>query len=308
MAYTYAEVTATELAKLAEDKPLLAYGASIAKLSGYAWVASAAGTISGPDVSAAGYNSWRAVDGYPGLLTKPNGYANDYTLAFYFSSPIEFDCVFFLAHNLWSEGITTLKLQIADNTGFTTNLIAPITLANPTMWGSDNRFAFLDVRHTGITPLRYSGVQHVRFIFQAAGAFLPIIGQIILGRRTQLHHKARGQYDFDAHTAVVATATALDGSVYNNHQYSARRNVDANFLLTDSARFSDVRDTFWPGTRYFTHPFIMVEDPYSSQHEFLLLVVPGEERQFVAPTAHWVSREWNLSAIEQGPYFAALEF
>lgn len=307
MSYTYAALTSDELAYFALDKPILAAHTGLASLSDFQWAAGVSQNFGASAIDEVGREAYRGVDGYPGFSTEPNTSGTTFTWMLHFQAGIEFDAILFINHNLYSSNVTSLVVQIADDNGFSTNLLS-ILSTNPSLWSNPGkRVAQWDIRHGGQpNPTRYTDVEYVRLSFAGGGSYTPRLGQVVFARRTQLHHDPRNQWDPDRYIGVATGNTAYDGTIHKNTQHVGALEMDASFALTDTNRFNDVRYTFLPLSNYLANPFVWCRRPTSAPNNFQLMTLP-ENPDFAAPFFAWQARDFQLRAREQGPIYQETE-
>tara|TARA_R110000765_G_C18891832_1_gene603146 strand:- start:201 stop:1340 length:1140 start_codon:yes stop_codon:yes gene_type:complete len=156
MAFSTANISAAEIAGIAADKAL--FVVQSASFPGDAhWTTTGAAT--GTDVTDADFPAVRAYDSIGSLATKTTGVASTSPkyFNFYFgaTTSISFDSLLILGHNFESIDITTITLEIADNTDFDEN-VREIAKYEPGSDVIDNRIVFTHL-NTVATTITESG-------------------------------------------------------------------------------------------------------------------------------------------------------
>ncbi len=305
MAWSSAALSASELALLAADKPILGGYAQLRKYDRGRWCAGANPTFSTTDDTDTAFPFIRALDGKAGYVTKPNlgGTAWSMLFDFYNSTDskygIDFDAVGLVNHDLFNDGVTSLTVEIADDTSFSSNL-QTIATENPTTWGSDARRMLLDLHHTGGSPLRYSSVYYVRISMTKATDFLPEIGEVVFLRRRQLRYRPDVPFDPAQYRSRSSVYKSPQGVVTRYNEYGDQRVVSAEWGLDDAADYADLR-SWWQDCYYGREPFVWLYNPSTLPHAFHLMVQEDDEpvldRTYDGPTKY----KFALKAHEQGP-------
>lgn len=302
MAWVSSALSSDEQTQFANDKPILSSHSGLARLQEAQWAAGYNADLDDPDEDKAGSEAYKAVDGYPGLSTEPDGTGTGWTILWNWPDGIEFDSFHLIYQNLWSSGVDLFSLSIADDRNFTSN-VQTLFIQSGAAWPNQGkRHSYWTLDHTSTGPRRYSQVEYARVGMLALGSYTPRLGQCVFGRRTQLHHDPRNVYDPDNLRGNSTFNEAFDGTLYSRNKHTGKRILEATLALTDEDRFNDVRDEFVPNTNYLADPFVWCERPTSDEHNFQLMQeADGPEVNF--PYFAWRSRDFRLSAVEQGPYF-----
>lgn len=302
MAYSFADLTADEVAFAAADKPILAsYPDSPYVHSESKWIF---GTSAGHSGSAGDNDAKklppRIADGLPGLQTSPNTASTLHTLYLRFSPAIEFDFVAILNHNLYSLGRTLCAVQVADDSTFTTNVQTVTSFASPSTWGADMRQADLTLLKVGPTADRFSGVEYARLSLAGGSSGKPAIGQLIFGRRHQLQFQPNRPWDPTALHTSMDRFESRGGVIVDTVRHRGRRFLDANLTPDSDTQRDGILDWF-DRTLQGTSPFVWIDEPNSRPHDFQLfkMVEPSLEFPWVGPFV----RTLQLRGREQGPNF-----
>lgn len=216
-------VTAAEQAALAKDKPLflvrnILKEINSARPDGPEWRDGATGNYgAGTDVTAPGFDAIRAQDGRPNLRTKPvNTGLSAYTIIFDMTpSPDgvdnELDALVIGNHNfgdLERSSTITITVEFAAGSTFA-GATAIASFVNPT-----NNFRLASFNLNAFT--RYTATRFVRITIVSDTALLttPAFGELFMGRRRQMGHKAdRGFTEFSYITGKETLNLAIGNSV-----------------------------------------------------------------------------------------------
>lgn len=304
MAYSFAEISATEIALRDADKPQLIAQAIPTTPAFVGW--NTAGTVGGGDSSDSGYPASRSIDGFAHLYTRPDTAQVDWYLVFDFGTGVEFDWIGLIGGSETMRSVfDSWDLQIADDGAFTVNLITiPIGVST----SQAVRITQAVPRHAaaaGTDANRYSNVQYARLRFRAnLGTNQPEIGEVVLGRRRQLKHKPRTPYDDNTltgeHSDTVTAAGVRHRYTYND----GRRRLSAAINPSEEPYLSDVPAWYRTGQRFGRSPFAWAENPFSDPGgvsgggwHFMQLEIPD----LVYPCQDFVERTFDIIADEQGP-------
>lgn len=307
MAWSSAEISANEIAWAAADKPLLGINAlSLSDIDNDRWLVGVNKTFADSPVDTDTTKpEARAYDGLPGLQTQSTSSSTSFSLLYEFANDDgEFDFVAVLNSNLYASGVTSFRIDIADDNTFATNLQNIVDIDVTSQIASERRFASFDLRHTGSVALRYSTVSYVRFEFVASGSFQPAIGQIILGRRYQMQHAPDYPFDDYNRESLTGDYESRGGVVVRNSWAEGRRLLDAVIRPNTAALQTDIKN-FYKNTKSGVLPFVWCDNPNSTPDDFWFMI--QETPSLSLPWENWSTRRLNLVAKEQGPTFFELE-
>jgi len=292
MDWSSASLAAYETAQLALDKPLLA--AQVIPVSpAYAkWVNNVSvesGNITTwTDGSKSSQPARFGYDGRPGLITTVE--SSSYQRWFYavdLGSLVEFDCAFIIGHNFGSLSLKSVRLQVADDNSFTTNLTELYNFGSP---GDDSRLSALSLSGGRITA------QYVwlRIDNGGVGNIVPELGEFILGRRRQLEYKPQRPYDIYALSEESSIKKNPNG-VISKTVYSRRgRELTGDLWVTDDTYLADLVAFY----RQCRGPFVWVENPSSAPSSWHFMMRDGP---LMIPDTNPGLRNYRLVADEQGP-------
>lgn len=301
MGWSVASLSANEIAWAAADKPMLSSNSGVV-FDDMRWVVGKTdGTWADSSDDATGFDAYRAVDGFPGRVTKPNAADTEFTLLFDWSSnPIEFDWFGVMNHNLYTLSCTSLQFQISDSSGFGTRLAMMSTTNVSTGYSADRRLAELSI---GTGDQRFSGVMYGRIGITCSSG-VPEIGQVILGRRRQQQFQPSTPWDLTGEASAMDDFTGRDGMLSRQTRYKARREMDARWRHSEPALQSDVL-AWWDGIEEGGQPFYFTDLPASYPDDFSMMMMRSPVLRYPKTTS--TTRDLNLNAVEQGPTFFSLE-
>jgi len=147
MAFSSANLSSDEITWASLDKPFLSNNALYNTSTAAGWDAGTVdGTVASATEDATGFDAERLFNIYPGLTSKPNAAGTVHTIVFDRSgTPITFDWLGVLTHNLDTLACTDFTLQIANDAAFTSGLLQISTTNVATALSSDRRFADLSL-------------------------------------------------------------------------------------------------------------------------------------------------------------------
>lgn len=262
------------------------------------------GATTDTDRTESGYPVYRAWDGFHHKNTRPD--AGTVSTTWYYSIDLggneSFDALFLYGYIV---SVTSIVLQVADDSGFTTNLSDILTLTVAGSYGDgtgalNQRVAHARLSDSGTAPEAFSA-RYVRLKF--VGSLRPEIGELWLGDRAQLLRHAnfpwadrfeRSRYDFSmTRSGVPAT--------YEHNRAGARRPVRLD-AITDAE--ADVLVDWWRATREGSSSFVWMENPDTGAKGYSMgwAGEPGFDLQFINGPNH---RVIDLAMREISPYEAA---
>ena len=305
MAYTAAALTSDENTGLSNDKPMMVLQSANSPTDAH-WTTG--GTHASADVTESTTPAVRAHDDIGSLVTQTDtasaGTSPKY-YNFYFSAGISFDTCIILGHNLNSQSITSLKLQIADDSSFSTNVVNPYVY---TVSGStDNRLTCvnLNTEDSGSysaagTAQRYSNVQYARIVIEHAGSKTPKLGEVFLGTRYQLQRNPSLAWNNKDEVSVVSDFTTHSGLTKRYVQYRGQAVRRVSMALAAAAEITTI-DNWFNATEEGTKTFAYIETPNTSpQTHLMMLDSPNLRFPLVGPT----ERALSFSMTEQPPYLS----
>lgn len=299
MAYSSADLSANELAWMADDKPLLNARNWVRGASTHLWDADGVSTFT--DISASGFPATAAYDSHMHVVTKPNAAATtQYFVVDYGSEAMEIDCIFILGHNFSSVGGgLDVTVEIADDNAFSSNMIE-IASWSPS---SDARLVALDLDHGTGTSQRYSSVRYLRVIMTGT-SHTPEIGELILGRRRQLKHNPIVPWDDGHLRSKVATFESSSGVRTQYVHHRGRRVINARNSLTDSTLISELQTMLGGAeSQWGTLPIMWVDQPTTDPNSAYWMYL--ENPELAMPLQGPTERMLNLQLVEQGPDFVS---
>lgn len=305
MSWSSALLSATEQAWAANDKPMISSN-SLKRTEGLdiRWaVGTTSGTTGSTNNEDTTYISENIMDGFPGIVSKPNASDGFFTIVIDASaSPLTFDWFGILNHNLKTLACTSMRLEIADYGTFTGASLLSTTNINSIM-SSDDRFSDLTLFHTGTVARRYSAVQFVRIRITIASG-VPQIGQVILGRRRQQQFHPSLPWDSTGERSRSDDFTAPSGMLSRQMRYKARREIDASFRHSTPTEQSDLL-SWWDQIDEGGLPFYYHDAPATYPSDFNMMMMGRPSLRYPWTTS--TTRDFSLRAVEQGPNFLSQE-
>lgn len=302
MAWSSAELSATELSRFADDKPIIGVNTLISGVNANTgvWSKGTSGTISStqeedPD------GQWEYInDGATHLQTFPDETnTTGWTLALR-TSAIEFDFIAFINTNFSTLSFGALTVQIADDITMSTNLQTIGTLAE-----ADGRSANFALYHTGSVARRYSDVDYIRFTLASPSPVdIPKIGEIILGRRYQLKRQPNRPFDNHALSGDIVRSTSASGVITSTERSFGAFHLNGNWPIEDTSDQADII-AFHKGIRGGAHPFVWCQNPSTAPNSFHYMYLDEPSLSF--PQTGPYVRPLSLAATEQGPHYLAEE-
>lgn len=305
MAYSAADLSATEIALAALDKPILSNNALYNTSNNAKWVrGTRAGVVGSTEEEDTDYPTENLFDGYPSNVSKPNASEQDFTIVLDRSSaPITFDWLGIINHNLDTLGATIFDLEVDDDPNFlspekisTTNIATSFT--------KDQRFTDLVLESGGGTARRYTDVPYIRIGIQIPSSDIPEIGQIVLGRRRQQQYQPDLEWNPTHEITEVDDMVSRSGVVNRVARHKARRQIDATWRHSTDAEQTDILN-WWSDIEAAEQPFFLLDEPNTNPHDFWMMFMEPAELDYSFIMHN--TRELKLSAMEQGAAFFALE-
>lgn len=306
MAFTGTSLTAAYLAFTAADKPLFMannvlrdYNARPQWRTGGSWA-------SGSDITDPSYPTWLGYDGKGASRTAPTltGGSAAYS---YLCDLVEgtdadhsFDMAVVWNHNFHLlDGTVTVRLEIADDNAFTTNLT---TLTTWTVVTDPSRLVSLNLNNNR----RYTNARYVRLrITTSAGSFTtaPAFGELWLGRRRQMSIYPNLPYEMKRLRSTVADFTAKSGAriryVHNAGQRVFELAMSTGGAVESTETENEIRG-FWQDCRYGSLPFVHIPQPESYPEEAFVCL--DEDADLGLPLVGPYEREGSFSFTEIAPY------
>lgn len=301
MAPSVADLSATDLALYAADKPILV-GRNWLRSAGSFRGWDANGVSAFTDIAASGFDSKFGGDDYDHVLTKPNAAATaQYYVFDYGSEAMEFDCWALLNHNLGTIGGVTVELQVADDNAFSVNLF---TIATITPGSSNKRLVSLVLDDSGSTARRWTNYRYFRVKFSKGSAITPQFGEMILGRRRQLKHKPNTPWDPNNLASRIGRFESASGIITDYVFHKGRRKIAADLSPHESAYINDLVTFYETDIDFGTLPFLWIDDPTTSPSDanWMKLVDP----ELTGPVLDVSERSFAIRAMEHGPNFLKL--
>ncbi len=302
MAWSSAAHSATQLALLAADKPILVGAGTnrIASATDIRW--NTTGSLASADVSHADYPLYRLYDGFSHTYTKPNTSGTAWYLCFDLGSLVTFDSLAILSHSGLTDVGATVSVEIADNSTFATNLQEVSSFGSVTTPG---RLVDFSVYHTGSSARVYT-TQFIRIKFVDGSAFTPMISEFVVGLRRQLAEKPSRPFDPSSQISTVDSFISSNKIRTDYVQALGQKTLDALLEPHESPYIAELASFFEDDIEHGTLPFLWVPDPTTSPDLAYWMKLSDPELSYPfedGPT----QRSWRLVADEQGPNFVSQE-
>lgn len=260
------------------------------------------------DESATGFPATRAHDQLTSKLTKPDAARDPWFWMFDAPSGLIFDTFVLIGHNLGGLNVT-VRLQIADDETFTTNLETIATfsgLTGSTSGRNDDRLVSFNLDHTSTAPQTYSDVLFFRIEFDFSLALIPEIREVFLGERQQLKRGILAPHDPQHAMSETRLVRSRSGSAvvfeFNRGQGEFDPEVIAASL--DPTEATRIRDIF-TRNRQGALPLIYTPRPGTVPLDSYFGFLDPPELLFPIDGAG--NRRALLNIREQGPFFRELE-
>lgn len=294
MAYTETALSAADIALAALDKPIIAGWNPDATPSEARWRKGASPTWT-TDQSDADFLANKMLDRRSHLPSKGEDAQTVWGAMFMFPAAAAYDILAIMGHNFSDFGVTTIRYQIADDTGFTTNLITVSSFAPP----SDNK-RLVDVK-LGSGTNRYTGTHYGRLVITTPGTEIPEIGEVIFLRRRQLARRPNRPYDPAGPHLTTGQGFRSQSGVETFFVHTrGQRLVRAN-LNPDVAADQATLRAAYVDAGHGSEPIVWIEEPETAPEEFLFCNMSGSERDFSLPFIGPNETEVDIALNEQGP-------
>jgi len=299
MSWGSAALNSNYVTWMAADKPLLLGENRLRDaITATRWTASHG--FSYADVTAADGPISYSYDGYTDLRTYSTtaGTAWRYLLFDFSGDSIWFDTIAFIGTNFDSV-VSQMLIRIANNSDFSSSLT---TIYSDTSVSGD-RHILTSLYHTGSSPLQYYTVPYLSIGLYATAA--PEIGEIFIGRRTQLKTSPFGSWDRrhlrNQEALVQAAGGPTTKYVYDRGQRLLRASIQAH----ETARIGDIETFHRDYIQHGRYPFVWVDQPTTSPNTGGLFIT--DQAEFTSPYDGPYRRDYLLSAHEQGPDYVEHE-
>jgi hypothetical protein len=299
VAWSSAEITASEIALAAADKPILVATNVLDSWSNARWTTT--GATNGTDVTDDDYPVRALRDRHAAVYTASESTAATQYINLALPS-VEFDMCAIIGHNLAPFTTPQVDLQIADSADYSSN---PATIATWTPTTS-KRLVSLSLRHTGTTALRYSDVDHARLKFTAgATPFTPRVREVWLGQRIQLERNPIRPWNPED-VGVRAARFESDGGLITDYEYlSGRKAMSAELQLVGSERA--LAASFFAASRYGISAFLWLDKPGTDATLCYLMKRTDPNVGKTMPEVEYDEWRTSIEAVEQGGAYRSEE-
>lgn len=258
-----------EISAKQADKPLFISGSLLApEASNAKWTNWDATTWDQTQIdTATGYPAYYGCDGLAHAATKPTSGERycDWWVPLTLSG--EFDCLFAIFDVGVSSGGSdiTVRLQIADNVQFTTNIINFFSDTYATATGVQRAIWLPNTGYSG------SGFMRLQFELDAGQTFdtAPSVYECIVGKSYQMSKKGIRPWDPEPMTNNVVRHVSDSGVVSSYVKMAGGWQSSMEWHLDQTGGLYNLDDVdtlrnFWNDTNYGTESFVYVEDPSSA--------------------------------------------
>lgn len=238
----------------------------------------------------------RLIDGYTDVISRPSDETDGtYFLEMDLGAEVVFNTVAVIRHGL-SSGLT-FSVEVSDASSFT----SPTEIATTTIPSGAGRFVIESLAGTGTyknITARYVRLKLVR----ASGTTVPILYEIMLGKRLQLAHNPDVPYDPDAQEISTATAVSISGRRTNYVRHGRKRIMRGD--VTVQGDYASGLLQAYKDSDGGAKPVIYNPAPATSSVLFLFGFI---SQAFSMPYAGPLDRAYSLEFEEQGPHFLSEE-
>lgn len=300
MPWSSAELSATELDRLADDLPIIAYGNAAKSANVEAEWRESGAWGSGQDDSAVigfgalAYDDDCLEDTYPAVDASPMHMIFDL-------DDVSFDTIAIVGGN-WDSltSLTEVSVEIADDEDFTTNaqIIATWTANFGRRLVSATLGAGLGDPNVTVAG-RYSGVQYLRVRVEYAGSGdVPAFGELFLMTRAALPHRPNDPIDEESLESSWSETETDEGVIYRTIDYTGRLVLGAKWS-PDSTTYENQFRTLFEGSAFGDDPVLWIPHPDTDVRE--AYVVRLDPSMSVVPVAG-ESRSVDVVLTEQKPF------
>lgn len=325
MAWAHTDVTATDVANRAADKPLWCAANTLAWTSLHAgfsvtWVEPTAGA----DVSTATYPTKRIYDLYGHAPSKPDHAIDDYFDIYIDAGTTfhAFDMLAFVGHNFGLCGAAAdgyaarVLVTLSDVANFASGYVIASWLeaaAAPSQLCGDWRLVEPVLYSTafggaaepdGSGPYQWSGGRYMKVTIGSTAPHdltaLPYLSELWLGDRTQLLWHPDYPWDPRRRVSTVADAVSLSG-VRTRYAYSkAGRVIEWEYVTDDTTEQASIA-TAWEYCEHGTAPSLLLPEPTTKPLD-ALIVVPNPPELIMPWEGGPYERHWRTQWTECAPF------
>lgn len=202
------------------------------------------------------------------------------------------DHIYLGGHNFVTANVTSVNVQIADDSAFTTNLVTIATFV-PVV---DGRLVSLALDHTATVAQLYSSVQFLRLeINMSSGAVIPELSELITGQRIQFPSTPLVGYDPTHAVSEVSDFISRSGVTSRYVFHKGKQALGGTMMLKTAAELLPAQD-WWDETQFGTQSFVWVEGPASAPDDAAVYLMDPE---FVFPHLASDLRRQSFDIVEQ---------
>lgn len=300
MPWSSAELSATELDRLAADLPIIAHSNAAKDANNEPEWRESGEWGSGQDDSAVigfgalAYDDCCLETTYPAVDAA--------TMHFIFDlADVSFDTIAIVGHNFDDlTSLTEVTFEVADDEDFSVNLqeVATWTANFGRRLVSVTLGAGLSDPNVTVAG-RYSDVQYARLRIEYAGSGdVPAFGEIFLMTRAALPHRPDDPFDDQELESAWSDLETDTGVIYRAFDYTGRLSVGAKWS-PDSSTYENQFRTLFDGAAFGSEPVLWIPEPDSDPRA--AYVVRQDPSLAVIPVAG-DARSVDLGLLEQTPF------
>lgn len=291
MAWSEAATPAAELALRTADKPWIMTNVLLDGASSIHWRDSTRTLANRTEEPTS-----RLKDGYTDVISRPTDLADGtYFLEIDLGAELEFNTLAIVRHGL-STGLT-FSVEVSNASNFS----SPTAIASTTIPSGAGRFVIESLAGSGTyknITARYVRLKMVR----SSGTAVPILYEVMLGKRLQLAHNPDVPYDPDAQEISTASATSISGRRTNYIRHGRKRMIRGDVTVQGSYATGLLQA--YKDSDGGANPVIFNPAPATSTVLFLFGFI---SQAFNMPYAGPLDRAYSLEFEEQGPHFLSGE-
>jgi hypothetical protein len=291
MAWSSTNLTATQIADAADDKPLIGVRNVLTYATSAIWKDAAfASKTDGLEA--------RCYDGLTGLYTAPTGaVAATWHLDCVLSGAPPFSFASFLINEA-AAAVTSVAVKIADDAAHTVRAETIGTMATTAGVGRGVDLTLGDAGNPA--PNYYSDVVYIRFTFTLSIADNPSVGEIFLGTRVQLENHPERPHDIYNLSGNTVIREAHSGAQTRYVFSSGKRNISCALRPWLDATADNIASIFTLSDNG-NAPLIWCAEPDATPADFSLMHF--RDPSFAMPHVGPNERNVLLELEEQGPHY-----
>jgi hypothetical protein len=295
---TWSALSADYTARFDADKPLI-LPSGLNRVVDAQWVITGDLTDTGNFDSDAFFPERCAYDHQTQGVTKSSASRVDNYLVLTLDGE-DFDSVVML--NQVGDTDNEIRIEIADDDAFTIN-VRQLATVSPSSWNEGGRYAFLDLRHTGSVPLRYSGVLYMRIYVKRNSASgtrdtLGGFGEVIVGQRIMAPYEPTLPFDANSQITTIEEHIAWSGLRWRYARHSPALKLNARWVLDDATDIAEWVELWEKGLQGGLRPFVYIPYPSSAPQSAHWMLTDSLDIESVH--RGYAARDFVINATEHG--------